>query len=78
MRQLFLLALVVLVVLVVLLWRNRWSRPVQRKQTPPPPSSQPQEMVACAQCGVLLPSSEGVVGKTGTYCCAEHMNASET
>lgn len=75
MRLLFLLALVLI---VVWWWRSRLPRPAQRDETPPPPSQEePQAMVTCAHCGLHLPSSEGLVGKNGTYCCAEHQNAAD-
>lgn len=67
--------LVLLCVLVVAIgiWRSR--RPAE---TPPAtdkarrPLALPQDMVACAHCGVHVPQAEAVVLAGHSFCSAEH------
>jgi len=52
-------------------WRGqRTGTPPSKGKRPPPPA--PQDMVACARCGVHLPRSEALTHGSRTYCCAEH------
>lgn len=65
-----------LVILVVLVLVYAWLRR-QRPGTPPPPPKQaplpaPQNMVACARCGVHLPGTEALTRGQRSYCCIEH------
>lgn len=64
-------------VLVILLvwWAWRRSRPQTPPSAPPTPTSTPQDMCACAHCGVHLPRSEAVQGQRGLYCSAAHRSA---
>jgi uncharacterized protein len=67
--------LVLLVVLIVAIgiWRKRRDaeedlpRPAARK-----PLSLPQDMLACAHCGMHVPQSEALVQGPHAYCCGEH------
>ena len=65
-----------LVLLVVLVLGYAWWRGQRRAESPPPrrptPTATPQDMVACAHCGVHLPRSEALTHGPRTYCCAEH------
>ena len=65
--------LVLLLVLGVayMVWRGKR---VESKKAPPKPAQlpAPQEMLACARCGVHLPRSEALTHGSRTYCCAEH------
>ncbi|HAU58655.1 MAG TPA: hypothetical protein DCW87_14600 [Comamonadaceae bacterium] len=65
-----------LVLLVVLVLGYAWWRSQRRAESPPPrrptPAATPQDMVACAHCGVHLPRSEALTHGPRTYCCAEH------
>ena len=65
-----------LVLLVVLVLGYAWWRGQRRAESPPPrrptPAATPQDMVACAHCGVHLPRSEALTHGPRTYCCAEH------
>lgn len=74
-----LIALAVLI-LGVWLWRTH-RQPPSEGQAPVPgkPKSEPlpHEMVACRACAMHIPAAEAIVGKLGSYCCAEHMNQSE-
>jgi uncharacterized protein len=68
--------LVLLIVLVVAIgfWRNKRESSVA-VHTPPANPPKPQDMVACAHCGLHLPYSDAVVQRGMTYCCAEHLSA---
>jgi uncharacterized protein len=66
--------LVLLVVLVVAfgIWRSR-----RRSDTAPPgdsrrPLALPQDMVACAHCGVHVPQADAVMLAGQAFCSAEH------
>ncbi|MFP5485508.1 MAG: PP0621 family protein [Gammaproteobacteria bacterium] len=65
-----------LVLLVVLVLGYAWWRAQRRaekpRHTPPPAVPAPQDMVACAHCGVHLPRTESVTHGPRSYCCAEH------
>ena len=56
-----------------------WLRLKIRAKTPPPDSSSAaraggaEAMVSCASCGIYLPASEAVLGRSArTYCGAAH------
>ena len=65
-----------LVLLAVLVVGYAWWRGQRRAETPPPhrpsPAVTPQDMVACAHCGVHLPRTEALTHGQRSYCCAEH------
>ena len=74
--------LAVLVLLVIGL--VFWLRLKIRAKTPPPasPSAAPaggaEAMVACARCGIYLPASEAVLGRSArTYCGVAHRASAE-
>lgn len=74
--KIFLLLAVVL--LGAWLWRsNRAAKTPEPKAPPPPAAPQPQDMVACALCGVHLPQAEAVAGRQGVYCSVEHRQRAE-
>ena len=72
--------LLVLAVLV-LLWMLRSSlRRMRPPRTPPPrptPPGGPQTMLACAHCGVHLPSDQALPGRGGVFCDDAHRAAFE-
>ncbi len=76
----YLLVLLVIVVAVGI-WRN--NRRAEREATPPPPpapppaSGTPARMVSCAHCGLHLPATDAVQGRSGAYCSPEHRQLSE-
>lgn len=62
----------------VLLWLLR--RAIGRRakaDAPPPAASTPQQIVACAQCGVHLPRDEALPGQGGVFCGDAHRAAFE-
>lgn len=54
------------------LLRKQLSRPAD---APPPDLPATEDMVRCAQCGIHLPRSEGVLAGQVTFCCVEHRDA---
>ncbi len=68
--------LLVLVACYVLVWLLR--RSFRSRSRPPPGSPKaPQTMLACAQCGVHLPSDEALPGRGGVFCSEPHRAAFE-
>jgi uncharacterized protein len=68
-----------LLAVFVLLWLLRGSL---RRRAPPPTarpstSAEPQQMLACAHCGVHLPRDEALPGKGGVFCGDAHRAAFE-
>jgi len=65
--------LVLLAVLVVayIWWRNERRASMAPPAAPRRPAA-PQDMVACAHCGVHLPRTEALTSGPHSYCCAEH------
>ncbi|HEV7577105.1 MAG TPA: PP0621 family protein [Caldimonas sp.] len=72
--------LLFLVAVFVLLWllRGATSRRGGGGARPPPPGAPaPQEMIACAHCGVHLPRDEALPGRGGVFCGDAHRAAYE-
>jgi uncharacterized protein len=65
--------LVLLVVLVVAIgiWRSRRQSDVASTASPDT-RALPQDMLACAHCGVHVPRAEALLAGRHAYCCAEH------
>lgn len=62
--------LLILLLLVLVIWwiaRLRAPRPPRRNAAP-----RPQEIVACAHCGLHLPRADAVSGSGGLYCSEAH------
>jgi uncharacterized protein len=68
--------LLFLVVVFVLLWLLRGATGRRRSGAPRPPQA-PQEMIACAHCGVHLPRDEALPGRGGVFCGEAHRTAFE-
>lgn len=66
-----LLLLLAVLAIAYLLWRH-----ARIERSGPPPQAReakPQEMIACASCGVHLPRADAVSGADGRlYCSQEH------
>ncbi len=65
------LVLLIVLGLVYLVWR---SQRIDRA-APPPVLPPPQDIVACAHCGVHVPRSEALGQGALHYCCVEHQRA---
>jgi len=68
--------LLFLVVVFVLLWLLRGATSRRRGGEPRSPQA-PQEMIACAHCGVHLPRDEALPGRGGVFCGDAHRTAFE-
>lgn len=75
------LLLLVLVVLGVVWWLRGGSRRsgTDAASRPPPasPPDRPQQIVACAQCGLHLPAHEALPGRGGVFCGEAHRSEYE-
>ena len=63
-----------LVLAVIAVFYFYWKK--QRPATPPPSSraptlQPPQQMVACAQCGLHLPARDAVTDRNALHYCSE-------
>jgi uncharacterized protein len=73
--------LLIVIVALVVLWlllrglvrRARGEGQMPRK----PPAAAPQQMLACAHCGVHLPRDEALPGRGGVFCGEAHRAAYE-
>lgn len=65
--------LVLLIVLTVAvgIWRSRRSADDTPRQPPCQPAP-PQDILACAHCGVHIPKAEALMLGNQAYCCQEH------
>ena len=67
--------LVLLIVLVVAIgiWRSRREKDTEvQARRPAPPPGGPQDILACAHCGVHSPQAEALMLGNHAYCCPEH------
>jgi uncharacterized protein len=65
------LVLLLVLVVVIGIWRGR--RTIEtRRQYQGPRQSVPQDMLACAHCGVHIPKADALLLGTQAYCCDEH------
>ena len=73
--------LLIVIVALVVLWlllRGLVRRVGGEGRTPrKPPPAAPQEMLACAHCGVHLPRDEALPGRGGVFCGEAHRAAYE-
>ena len=76
--------LIILLAILAGVWIWRSSRDKSLGAGPRPPPVEPpsgtsgtQQMVACRVCGVHVPSSETLIGREGSYCCAAHRQRAE-
>lgn len=73
------------VVLIFAVLALAWMlRGVGRRRVRPPERDAPakapevQAMLACAHCGILVPSSEALPGRGGVFCSKAHREAFES
>lgn len=68
--------LVLLIVLVVAIgiWRSRRDKDGAEAPVRPasPSPGGPQDILACAHCGVHIPKAEALMLGSQAYCCPEH------
>lgn len=66
--------LVLLVVLAVAIgiWRSRRAPDTSASKHPVSRPALPQNMLACAHCGVHVPQADALMLGEHAYCCAEH------
>lgn len=66
--------LVLLVVLVVAfgIWRSRRANSSSTSSPAPRALARPEDMLACAHCGVHVPHPEALRAGPHAYCCVEH------
>lgn len=53
-------------------WLRDASPSATRPENIPSDAQKPQQMVACAQCGVHVPESESLSFGNQHYCCEQH------
>ena len=66
------LVLLAVIAVAYAIWRSRRrplppDRPMRQQR-----GTAPQDMVACAHCGVHLPHGDALPAGTRYYCCAAH------
>jgi len=75
--------LLVFAVVWIGIWVWRQGRRAELRERKAPAASRanelgpPQEMVACARCGLHLPAPDAVQGSRGSYCSAAHLHLEE-
>lgn len=62
---------------LIIYWVMRKSGNRRNRAAVPPTSRAPEEMVACAHCGVHLPVSESIHAGGRHFCCVEHQRAAQ-
>lgn len=73
--------LLLIVIALVVLWLLRGGRrqapPAAPAPAPAPADPQREAIVACAQCGLMLPRGETLPGRGGVFCSEAHRVAFE-
>lgn len=76
--------LLTVAVIVLAIWLIRAARRPTGKPDEPVDAQErgksdvaPLKMLQCAHCGVHLPGVEAVIGRSGSYCTAEHRQRAE-
>jgi len=64
------LVLLIVFVLFYAWWRSQRTTSVRPATRAPLPA--PQDIVACARCGVHVPRAEALTLGQRSYCCIEH------
>lgn len=62
---------------MVLVWQWRRARVPKVRRAAQAGKATMQPMVPCLHCGVHLPSTEAIQGRTGAYCSSAHRQAVE-
>ena len=70
------IALILVAIIAALIWFRLKAGGGAAKPAKRGPPAQPVQMVACAQCGVHLPTTEALIDATGRrFCTASHRDA---
>ena len=78
--------LLLVLIALALVWLFGSSRRSSRRRAEPPPAPPPpaatapperEAIVACAHCGLMLPSGEALPGRGGVFCGDAHRTAFE-
>ena len=72
-----LVMLLAAVLLAIWAWRSGRGDAAGKAVKRKPAAPSLQDMGRCPRCGVHFPLAEGVAGKAGAYCSAEHKKAAE-
>ncbi len=64
--------LVLILLVVAAIWLVKRSLLAKHGTTPRQSAGTPEELVACAHCGVHLPRAEARAAAGGLYCSEEH------
>ena len=68
------LVLMIVLVVAIGIWRSRRDKDTeaQAPRPPSPPPGGPQDILACAHCGVHIPQAEALMLGNQAYCSPEH------
>lgn len=66
------LVLLVVVAIAIGIWRSRRAAEENASVRSAQPLALPQNMLACAHCGIHLPQAEALMVGEHAYCCADH------
>ncbi|GAA5157599.1 PP0621 family protein [Viridibacterium curvum] len=72
MRNLFLFLLLLVAVYLVRRALSRADDAADKPAAQPEAARDAEQVLPCAQCGVLVPASEGVIRGAGFFCSTEH------
>jgi uncharacterized protein len=69
--------LLILAIVAWLAWRWRSSRIRSQSRAKSESVGEPTTMLCCDRCGLHLPARDTIAGKSGVYCCQEHLRQAE-
>ena len=67
------LVLLVVIAVAVGIWRSRRALDAAAPKAPPTPPALPQDMLACAHCGVHIPKTQALSQDQQWYCSQAHL-----
>jgi len=70
--------LLIFAIVAWLAWRWRSSRFQSRASAQSKSDGAPTDMQRCNRCGLHVPTRESITGKSGFYCCQEHLQQAES
>lgn len=66
------LVLMVVLVVAIGIWRSNRATPKEPRAAKARPPALPQDMVACAHCGLHVPRADALLQGGQAYCSTEH------